>query len=296
MAVRSKTGKLPHPLFSHQLLCQDVWMIEEKYFISWNRANIFYIRGRNKDLLIDTGVGVYDLPNYLLWSGLWESRDKPLVVALTHSHFDHTGGAHQFDGLAESIFIHGSELKYVKNGSCYMTVSWITPQEVVPKPVREWKSTDYNVKEVKNLKIINEGDVIDLGDKSFKILHVPGHSPGSIAIHGNGILATGDTVYRTDAELMDWYPGSSVRLMARSIQRLEQLAKNNNEVTLALPGHNEPLTREELLQATKRHLEGNQLKQRMLIKSWSRLKSKMVFSLHSLYRGLPESARDWTFN
>ena len=55
--VRSKStfrGQ-PHPLFSHTSLRDDVWMIEEKYFISWNRANIFFIKGSNADLLVDTG-------------------------------------------------------------------------------------------------------------------------------------------------------------------------------------------------------------------------------------------------
>ena len=39
-----------------------------------------------------TGVGIYDLPRYLTWSGLRKAGDeKPLFVALTHAHFDHSG-------------------------------------------------------------------------------------------------------------------------------------------------------------------------------------------------------------
>ena len=49
----------PHPLYSHTSLRDDVWMIEEKYFISWNRANIFFIKGSNADLLVDTGKGSF---------------------------------------------------------------------------------------------------------------------------------------------------------------------------------------------------------------------------------------------
>jgi hypothetical protein len=37
------------------MLTPDVWMIEEKYFMSWNRANIFFVRGSSADLIVDTG-------------------------------------------------------------------------------------------------------------------------------------------------------------------------------------------------------------------------------------------------
>ena len=48
-----------HPLFSQKKLREDVWMIEEKYFVSWNRANIFFVRGSTADLLVDTGLLTY---------------------------------------------------------------------------------------------------------------------------------------------------------------------------------------------------------------------------------------------
>ena len=53
----SEDGSMPHPLFSRKLLREDVWMIEEKYFVSWNRANIFFIRGSGADLVVDAGDG-----------------------------------------------------------------------------------------------------------------------------------------------------------------------------------------------------------------------------------------------
>ena len=45
-----------HPLFAHVQLSENVWRIEEKYFDSWNLANMYFIRGTSKDLLIDTGI------------------------------------------------------------------------------------------------------------------------------------------------------------------------------------------------------------------------------------------------
>ena len=45
---------------------------------------------------MDTGVGIFNLPAYLTSAQLRNAPDKPLDVVLTHAHFDHSGGAHQF--------------------------------------------------------------------------------------------------------------------------------------------------------------------------------------------------------
>ena len=45
----------PHPLFSHKEVDRGIFHIEEKFFDSWNRANVFYVVGSQRDLLIDTG-------------------------------------------------------------------------------------------------------------------------------------------------------------------------------------------------------------------------------------------------
>ena len=51
--------------------------------------NVDVDQGAVADLLVDTGVGVHSLPNYLTWSGLRRNNQKPLNVVLTHCHFDH---------------------------------------------------------------------------------------------------------------------------------------------------------------------------------------------------------------
>ena len=56
---------------------------------------------------------------------------------------------------------------------------------------------------------------------------------GSLGFFFDGILVTGDTVYRTDHELIDWYPGSSSIDMASSVKKILNMS---HEVNLALPG------------------------------------------------------------
>ena len=56
--------------------------------------------------------------------GLVEDRNKPLEVVLTHLHFDHTGGAHQFD----KVDMHKSEAAFLRNGNNFMMSSWVIPK------------------------------------------------------------------------------------------------------------------------------------------------------------------------
>ena len=74
-----------------------------------------------------------------------------------------------------------NEAKCVSEGDKYMTASWITPDEVAPKP-KQWDAKNYCVKP-SNVMSLDDGHVFDLGDRKFDVIHIPGHSPGSIALH-----------------------------------------------------------------------------------------------------------------
>ena len=85
----------------------------------------------------------------------------------------------------------------------------------------------------------------------MQILHLPGHTAGSLGLldRAAGVLATGDTLYATDEELIDWYPGgSSVTRMGQSVKMLMDLVAGSKEADFtALPGHNQVLRRIRLL-------------------------------------------------
>ena len=67
-------------------------------FIGVSFFHVFFLRFF-RDLLVDTGVGIFNLPAYLTSAQLRNAPDKPLDVVLTHAHFDHSGGAHQFSNV-----------------------------------------------------------------------------------------------------------------------------------------------------------------------------------------------------
>lgn len=123
----------------------------------------FIIAGREKALLLDTGNGAGDL------KALCESlTDLPITLINTHADRDHLGCNRQFD----AAFMHEDD--------------WPRARRSLPE--------DYPLLPVK------EGDVFDLGGRSLEVLHIPGHTPGSIALidRENRILFSGDSVQNGD--------------------------------------------------------------------------------------------------
>lgn len=74
------------------------------------------------------------------------------------------------------------------------------------------------------------GDVINLGDRQLTVLHMPGHSRGSICLHDrdNKLLFSGDVVY--DGSMIDWLPYSHVSDYISSCERLVGLV-DSEQVT-----------------------------------------------------------------
>ena len=70
-------------------------------------------------------------------------------------------------------------------------------------PPSPYRSLDYAVTAAPATRLLNDGDIVDLGDRQFEVIHTPGHSPGEIMLWdaASGILFSGDTVY--DGPLID---------------------------------------------------------------------------------------------
>jgi len=70
-------------------------------------------------------------------------------------------------------------------------------------PPLPYSSAEYNVKRAPATRLIDDGDIIDLGDRTFEVMHTPGHSSGEIMVweKATGTLFSGDMIY--DGELID---------------------------------------------------------------------------------------------
>src|SRR6202035_1930438 len=77
--------------FEHERLADGITRIWEPHVIRVMQCNIWHVRGRDRDLLIDTGMGIaslHDAAKHLF--------DKALTAVATHTHFDHVGSLHEF--------------------------------------------------------------------------------------------------------------------------------------------------------------------------------------------------------
>lgn len=102
----------------------------------------------------------------------------------------------------------------------------------------------YRVRPVTPTRVVDEGDVVDLGDRRFTVLHLPGHTPGEIGLweEATGTLFSGDCVYESGV-LLDELPESNIGDYVRSMDRLRDLP-----VRVVHGGHDERFDRERLLE------------------------------------------------
>lgn len=234
------------PWFETQRVRDDLYCITEPRYTRENRANLWLLKGRDADLLIDTGLGVSSLKLYLS-----ELLDKPLKVVASHVHFDHSGGCHEF----EQVYIHRNEHAALRDGDQRMILSapqfgFVPDSDFDAIPYQGFSASDYEVKACPQAQPLQHGDVIDLGDRAFEVMHLPGHSSGSIGLYDakRRQFFSGDVVY--DGELLDELEDSVVDDYLQSMQRLLQLQADE-----VRPGHYRSFDRRRLRELVKNYID-----------------------------------------
>ncbi|MGB1961370.1 MAG: MBL fold metallo-hydrolase [Candidatus Puniceispirillaceae bacterium] len=189
-------------------------ILEAHVAADW-RCNIWHVRGRDRDLIIDTGLGLRPIAKDIAMLA-----ERPVIALCTHSHHDHAGGLCQF----ETRLGHVAEADIFANPTREATVAnLLEPQSIRQLPYEGFDVADWCYRAAPLTGTVDDGDVIDLGDRVFQVLHFPGHSPGSIALWeaASGIIFTGDTLY--DGTLYDHLYHSVPDQLCESLRRLRQM-------------------------------------------------------------------------
>ena len=238
--MSSPSGEDDDFIIVQQFAEEGVTLIRERHYISWNLANIWIVQGATMDLIVDTGIGLWDLPSFLRAKKLI-GANKPCLAVATHVHFDHAGGLHQFDDVA----IHAAEASALKNGDSYEACCFMSRRECGKPPAADWKPRDYKLRPATPTRVLEDGDEIDLGDRQFKAIHLPGHSRGSIGLYDekNGTFFSGDVIYR--GPMLDILPFGNVAENRESIETIAALT-DGGRVKRVCPGHLDPFDGEEL--------------------------------------------------
>lgn len=229
--------------FKSRKISDHLYLTNEIYFFEGNRANIWLIKGPSKDVVIDTGLGVNNLRLYLEGSGLIkpDGDTRECCVVCTHNHFDHSGGARHF----QTVYIHEDDFPGLRTGQQTETLNYVKPAHFYQQPYRGFSACNYKVPatECQSLK---DGDQIDLGGgEHLEIIHVPGHTNGSICIYypSKRELFTGDFVYEcgSGSNLFDWLPNSSVPKYVNTAYRMMDWLEEK-QIETVYPGHFDIMT------------------------------------------------------
>lgn len=150
---------------------------------------------------------------------------KPAAIVLTHAHVDHIAGIREARAaLGEvPIWMHGAEAEWLTDPLLNLSEMMGAPV-TAPGPDR----------------LLEDGERLRLGESEWTVLHVPGHSPGSIALHHGPSeqAVVGDTLFAGSIGRTD-FPGSDHGALMRSIRnRLYAMSDR----TVIYPGHGPPTT------------------------------------------------------
>ncbi len=191
----------------------DIYIYEWQNYFD-NNCNSYYIGG-GVGALIDPGLTRYlpDLLKQLANDGI-KKKDIKYVIN-THSHPDHFQGSELFDQEKVKIALHRKEVDFLKGigGELYGLFGISAPQMQI------------------NLQL--EDGRLELGDQIFKVICVPGHTPGSIGLYWTAkkALFSGDVVFQQNVGRTD-FPGGNGSHLKKSIVTLSDL-----DAELLFPGH-----------------------------------------------------------
>jgi hydroxyacylglutathione hydrolase len=180
-------------------------------------ASNCYIVGSSstkQGMIIDPGAEAENILRTVQQLGLSIS-----LIVVTHAHMDHIDALRTVKERTNTQFaIHEAEKDLLSAAPMRMLIPLgLTPSKSPPQPDR----------------LLKDGDLVDVSDLHFEVLHTPGHSPGGICLSGHGVVFSGDTLFNFGIGRTDFAGGSYERLMKSIREKLMVLP----DETIVYPGH-----------------------------------------------------------
>jgi glyoxylase-like metal-dependent hydrolase (beta-lactamase superfamily II) len=172
-------------------------------------------------VLVSSGEAIVVDPGWELERILSElSGLKVVKIVATHAHFDHVGAVEDLRERTGAEFVmHRADLKLL---------------DVVEEMASHF---GLKVRKPRPDGFVEDGDVLRFGSSAVRVLHTPGHSPGSICLHQGLVLLSGDTLFNGSVGRTDFIGGSFEELERSIRTKIYTL----DDETLVYPGHG-PIT------------------------------------------------------
>lgn len=186
--------------------------------------NTYVVFNEEKDAYIIDPGNFTDEETDLLENFIADKGLKVQNILLTHAHIDHVLGLQKaFDKYQVPVLMHPLE------------------EEMLDRNPMDANRFGFFFKPFKGqISFIQENDLIMLGNEEFKIIHVPGHSPGSVAFYHQPqkFMISGDVLFEGSIGRTDLYKGSHEDLIENITTKLFIL----DEETKVYNGHGNPTT------------------------------------------------------
>ena len=197
---------------------------------------IFADMHKKETALIDPGSDGRSIRHEIEKLGL---RIKCIIN--THGHGDHISSNGKFKA---PIYIHRLDADFLENSELNFSAAF-----------------GLAIKSPPASRLLEDGDIIEIGNFKLKVIHTPGHTPGGISLLGDGIVFTGDTLFKGGVGRTDFSYGSEEQLINSIKYRLFTLGKD----TIVYPGHGPSTT------------IGNEKRENTFVKGDTSLGTKPVF-------------------
>lgn len=234
-------GKLQKEIIE---IAPHTWCVSE-----YKLVNFFILEGKENSLLIDTGCGIGNVQEDAL-----RVTEKPLSIALTHGHFDHCGGIKSFatcfmhadddTDTTRNHYLNGAQMCrwYIEN-----RVPIRFPGEGHMEALLAQAPTENN-HTFFSYTPLEDGSMIDLGDRLVEAIHTPGHSNGSVCFLDKNarILFSGDTV--NNSIIIPNKPEGTEKEQRIYLKSLKKLWNRQSEFDQLAIGHDGILVDKKLIQ------------------------------------------------
>ena len=197
-----------------------VTLIHEPWMPPFYRGHMWLVRGSERDLLIDAGLGHVPLRAHVP-----ALRGRPVTLLVSHTHWDHIGSAHEFDGPQDQRLVHPAQAAVLADPAPEATLfakyaDGSRDAAAFTRRPEGWDAARHAIRAAPATGTVEDGALIDLGDRALRVLHTPGHCAGHIALfeERTGILFAQDAVY--DGPLVDTCPDSDIALYRATLERL----------------------------------------------------------------------------